>query len=395
MKANKFAYSVLFILICVLPTQVIYSQDICETLRGDFERDPLGMFENLISRQCLGSVNDLSDQMKEIRLAEDEAANDFSDEYFEDVSSLIKMYAVLTKVKSQIQSIDDFDIQGIEIKGNMLNAINYSITTIDSFLNEGNNEFLNKHRVTPAPLLSYSDWEPITQGSRYLYINLYPKIGFQEIKTYDSLIKPNCIPIDTKFESDECQNSLEVAEIVIRSANAISRSAASNVDEFIQRLSDNANTIDKRWDYYLNDSRTQTIFELYLNSKIWRNNTEKHPAGFRLPPSGQLILLHPSAGLDFLIRDNQEEMVKPALFLEIIGYNWWNYKNDGSAGFAKGASFLVTYTGRSTATDWGYGAIFHFQNRYSIALTRHGSDFGIMISADMWANRDKIRSFFQ
>lgn len=395
MKVKIKIFAALIISILLFVPELSTAQNSCERTRDLFVNEPHIMFETLLSNNCLGSQYDSTDSMNEIRNAANKSITNIPDGLPNNVASLLKLSAGLSVVKSQIKSIEKTEIGGSDLIDSTIVAIDYAKDMVERLLLPDNIELLKLHSRTVAPLLSYSNWNPQGRGSNSLEIKLDSNYGFQPIKVNDSLIAPNCKPYNQNLNTENCTEAIKIAEVLLRSARAISDYAAEVAGNYIDTLLQHATILDKKWNYYLNDSRAQTIFELKLNSARWRNKTSDYPPGFRSPPSDQIILLHPSVGLEVLLSNDNDEMIKPALFLEVIGYNRWRYKEDGSAGLAIGVSALVAYTGRTTINDWGYGVKIHVDHKYSIALVNYGSDFGIMVSADLWARRDKVRSFFR
>lgn len=396
MKTNKPVTICFFFLFCLLRPETGIGQNPCDNIRELFKDEPKVMFENLLSRECLGGKEDNSSFMLEIREAVSQMAESIPDEVPDQIVTLRELSTVFSITKKQILSIYTTSIDEQFVIEKMIAAIDTSKSTVNSLLEPDNMILLEIHRRTVAPMLANYEWKPNDWGRRSLYIELNPNYGYQPIQVNQSLLAPNCEPYKENINTETCNNAIEITEIVLRSAYAISHYASENAKDFINSLFEHAKVLENQWDYYLNDARTQTILELKLNSRVWRSRTKDHPAGFRSPPSGQIILLHPSAGLDILINNDGNEIVKPALFLEVIGYNRWSYKTDGSTGLAKGASLLVSYTGRTTTSDWGYGAMFHLQNRYSLGVVMYGSELGIMASAQLWSRGgERVLSYFR
>jgi hypothetical protein len=115
--------------------------------------------------------------------------------------------------------------------------------------------------------------------------------------------------------------------------------------------------LDQRWDDYFNRAPSQFPWELGVNSAIYRKHERR---GYNEPPSWQLIVLHPTAGYEYV--HDAKEKFKAALALETIGYFTHSV----------GASLAVVWADRADADHLGYGLALHWQNKVTIGVTHHG-----------------------
>jgi len=142
----------------------------------------------------------------------------------------------------------------------------------------------------------------------------------------------------------------------------------------------------KRWDYYLNEARSQYLWELALNSKLYAASEHRLNA----PPNHQWILLHPSAAFEYTGGGAQNERAYDAIImLEAFGYNrfdWSTPEGKQSSLPPLGASLVVTYTPDNTGDHEGYGIVLHVANKYSFGITRRDTGAGkentYLLSAD-------------
>jgi len=83
------------------------------------------------------------------------------------------------------------------------------------------------------------------------------------------------------------------------------------------------------------------------------------------------------------------------VYVEVIGYNRWRWA-DGSAEMkdAMGVSIIGVLADHEVIDDFSYGLMFHYQNKYSISVTRDGdSNTGIMLNVELGnLIRDSINS---
>ena len=102
-----------------------------------------------------------------------------------------------------------------------------------------------------------------------------------------------------------------------------------------------------RWEQYFERGYSQLPWELFLNSRLARNAAELDP------PMRQLILLHPSVGLEVPARSIRDLTRQDAVALELLG--WIRYRNDYRDYL--GLSGVVTFT---EGLGTGIGPFFHF-----------------------------------
>ncbi|MDJ1138813.1 hypothetical protein [Marinicella marina] len=131
----------------------------------------------------------------------------------------------------------------------------------------------------------------------------------------------------------------------------------------------------EQWREYFTSTRSQTPFELTINSKLYRDTiTSKH---FVPPPPLQVIFLHPNLMMEYVNKADDGNQFKQSLAIEWVGVNMWNSK------IPFGASIMTSYSDRSGVRDVGHGLLFHFNNKYSIGVTDHDGETGFSISVDI------------
>ena len=168
--------------------------------------------------------------------------------------------------------------------------------------------------------------------------------------------------------------------------------------------------LDKQWDYYFGNARSQYIWELKFNSwrydkqLIQRCKDEKNSAleGWELqkfckdrkdvklsqPPIGQWILLHPTAALEYVGSDEAGNSSTGAVaIVEIFGYNRFASKNGSPKKWPVGGSLITTVSLDNNGDRFGYGAMLHLRNNLSIGVARRDfageSEWTWILSADL------------
>lgn len=159
---------------------------------------------------------------------------------------------------------------------------------------------------------------------------------------------------------------------------------------------------DALWNRYLYDSKPMLPFDLALTDLFERqwSKSDQYPDGFREPPVRQWFLLHPSVAMEYVSAAEDGQQLKPILIVELIGVNYWdNMRRPINVPLLRtfsGASLIVSYADRAGLKDTGVGALFTFDNVYSIGVTRYDSETGVSISLDL-ANlyREKYKSQYE
>ena len=101
------------------------------------------------------------------------------------------------------------------------------------------------------------------------------------------------------------------------------------------------------WEHYFERGYSQLPWELFLNSRLARNAADLDP------PTRQLILLHPSVGLEVPTRSIRDLTRQDAVALELLG--WITYRNEYRDYL--GVSGVVTFT---EGLGTGVGPFVHF-----------------------------------
>ena len=136
-------------------------------------------------------------------------------------------------------------------------------------------------------------------------------------------------------------------------------------------------TVETQWDDFLEHSKSQTIWELAFNGWLYKDSES---AGFKRPPSGQWILLHPGLVIESVSDAADGDEMQESLALDVIGYNNWTQEEWY---IPSGISYTVLYSDRSEIKDWGNAVSLHFKSKYVLGFSNHSGDEGWYVSIDL------------
>jgi len=138
--------------------------------------------------------------------------------------------------------------------------------------------------------------------------------------------------------------------------------------------------LEARWTNYFDLARPQNPLELFVNSRFAPVNKN---GGFDPVPNKQWILLHPSLGLEYFDSSSNESQFREALIVEVLGINRWTWQDGGMMSRPVGLSIIGSYSDRSNAKDFGWGLMAHYNNSYSLGITKKGDERAIFVSLDL------------
>lgn len=184
-----------------------------------------------------------------------------------------------------------------------------------------------------------------------------------------------------------CRAGLREAMELLRLAHAAGRVVANVTTRASElRLSVELRRNDQRWEAYFTEARSQFPLELAANSYLYARNKDEYcdaRGGFCAPPAHQWILLHPGVALEYIDDAAEGNRLEPAVVLELIGYNRWKWEG-ARMGTAIGGSIIAIASDRAGEDDVGYGAMFHYNHKWSLGVTRHGDATGVFLSYELW-----------
>lgn len=134
-------------------------------------------------------------------------------------------------------------------------------------------------------------------------------------------------------------------------------------------------SIGKRWDEFLEASKSQTFLEVWLTTVLHGTHFKKdHIVG---PPGSQVIALHPHLIYDSFSKAPDGSNMEFGMALEVIGINFWDWD------VPFGVSYTQTFVDRVGVSDVGHGVMVHINNHYSFGVSQHGQDNSYYVTIDL------------
>jgi len=207
----------------------------------------------------------------------------------------------------------------------------------------------------------------------------------------DNVLAPGCWDVDSKSFSvpalPHCGafSSLppKAGEEVSRVARLVHDALGGLLGPAVKKFHTAASEFAGRWWNYFFGTRAQYPWELWANASCFARRIRDEPGvAFHEPPRHQLIFLHPGLALEYLNDAPDGEQLKPAVSVELVGFNRWTWIGESPAK-AFGASLVANYADIATIRDWRFGAAVHVRHRYSFGATRASGDTGYFASADL------------
>jgi hypothetical protein len=189
------------------------------------------------------------------------------------------------------------------------------------------------------------------------------------------------LDIECAASAERCTGALRASgEVLLHTAMA--RNIAFHLlSDLRQEAGDYIDMLDKRWEKYFDTSRFQYPWELVIND--WRFSTGGK-AGFVSPPEDQLVVLHPSVGVRYNGKGQQN--FEPQFLMEVLGYQRWRWDGAEQKGLM-GGSFILAWSNQQNERKTGWGAMMHMPKNYSIGIIRqtiNGSNaVSFVLSADL------------
>ncbi len=181
-------------------------------------------------------------------------------------------------------------------------------------------------------------------------------------------------------KATECAQGYQRSKQFVRYVTVTKRALDYFSMRDVNALAIHVNMLEKRWEHYFNDARSQFFWELGLNGWLY-GATNKGKEGLLSPPDYQVIVLHPGVGLEY-VDTKPGDRFREAIVLEGIGFNKWTW-SDSKMKLPLGMSFIGVYGDRSSVPQFGYGVLLHYNNNLSLGVTRRGSETGAILSLDL------------
>ena len=179
-----------------------------------------------------------------------------------------------------------------------------------------------------------------------------------------------------------CPPRLATAEGLVRAAHFAARAYSVEQASAITKAEARAVVRDAQWRSYFADTRSQYPWELLVNNWAYERSLPE-PRALRGPPTSQWILLHPDVAMQYVGGAAAGDRFKPALVLDLVGYNFWKWGDDNKPKNALGASLVRTYADTASVPSGAWGISVHVASKYTITLTDHDGKAGVLLSIDL------------
>ncbi len=220
---------------------------------------------------------------------------------------------------------------------------------------------------------------PMQRAAYWTWDGLQSELGSTGIDVRAMFKRADC---DAVPRGAACAGTRATVEGLLRGARLAERSFTPDQLAAVQEAEARAAARDARWRSYFADARSQYPWELYVNSLVYES-TLRSNLGISGPPNWQWIVLHPDAGMQYVRSAAAGDRFKPALVLELLGYNRWSWGADHKPQNAWGASLVRTYADTVSVPSGAWGIAVHYNNKYTLTLSRHDGKTGILLSADL------------
>jgi hypothetical protein len=187
-------------------------------------------------------------------------------------------------------------------------------------------------------------------------------------------------------DDERCAKQFEVAKQLLRIARLTESTLNYYARPELQKHRDEAVKRAKKWDDYFGVARSQYPWELALNGALMSDTRPEANGvrfGFRDVPTYQVILIHPYAAFEYADAEPEGTRFSGIVLVDVIGYNRWRWKTDGSTGFAIGGSVIVSMGDHANMDDIGWGAMLHLDHKWSFGVTINGDKRTFLVSGDV------------
>jgi hypothetical protein len=185
---------------------------------------------------------------------------------------------------------------------------------------------------------------------------------------------------------ERCARQFEVAKQLLRIARLTESTLNYYARPELQAHREEARRRARKWEDYFDVARSQYPWELALNGRLMADTRPLANGvrfGFREVPVYQVILMHPSAAFEYAGDEPEGNRFAGIVLVDVIGYNRWRWKADGSMGFAVGGSLIVSMGDHVNMDDVGWGAMLHLNHKWSIGVTFGGDKQTVLVTADV------------
>jgi hypothetical protein len=136
----------------------------------------------------------------------------------------------------------------------------------------------------------------------------------------------------------------------------------------------------KRWDAFLDASKSQTFLEVWFTTLVNNEHFKKnHLVG---PPDYQIIALHPQLVYDSMDKAPDGSNQELGLGVEWAGINFWDLTL-WDRKLPLGVSLASIYVDRANVKDAGHGFMLHINNHYAVGWAKHSDASSIYVTIDL------------
>lgn len=185
-----------------------------------------------------------------------------------------------------------------------------------------------------------------------------------------------------------CRAGVAMATEVVRHAELV-HAVLNKVlaERRLVPLYNEVSALDQQWDQYFEKGRSQYIWELGLNSWLYRKTLARNAlAG---PPDGQWILLHPGAAVEYAHGATTQSDLHAVAIVELVGYNRLWHQGSLLRDLPLGVSAITTVSLDGSGKRIGWGGMVHVRNRFSLGVARrdvgNGMETTWLMSTDLGA----------
>ncbi|WP_428239558.1 hypothetical protein [Gynuella sp.] len=148
-----------------------------------------------------------------------------------------------------------------------------------------------------------------------------------------------------------------------------------------QKMAELALEYNEDWAQFFNEARSQTMLDRMLTAQMNRKMLVSQT--FQKAPDTQYFLAHPGVVMEYADQAADGEQLKAALSVEWLGVNRWRGCNFGFTNIPCGLSIISVYSDKASSRDVGHGAMFHFNNAYSLGLIDRSGQVSVFITVDI------------
>jgi hypothetical protein len=191
----------------------------------------------------------------------------------------------------------------------------------------------------------------------------------------------------TSVSDAQCNNAIAISAKIMRTSLSMDQVIIAHNQPMIEANAEFLSQRDKEWDAYFNTVSVQFPWELAVNGRRFRSNNAGELDKFPRAPNSKFIILHPSAGFEHIKGASGDTGTNAAVFLELLGYEWWQWR-EGNSRNRWGGSVVASYANIPSMDSIGWGIFLHTPVRnISIGAVRRdgsaGAETGLILNINL------------